>query len=123
MAQLFTDYSVVSHSLREFTDRAYHLHEVLNDNDGFLRFVLTGEFVDEDGEPKQAFVDPIQNNVIQDGHELSILRDYDSLLGVADKIMVDASISVFIVPHNTYALKTGIHLKHPIRYQRVSFSC
>jgi hypothetical protein len=120
MADLFNDYPVVSHSLREFTDRAYGLHENDETDDNFIRFVLTGEYIDDDGHSKQAFVDPIQNGIEVD-HSLLISRDYDTLLGTADKVMVNSPISVYVVPHDTFALKTSIHLKHPVTYRDVSF--
>lgn len=120
MADLFNNHPVVSHSLREFADRAYAFYEHDETDDNFIRFVLTGEYIDDDGHAKQAFVDPIQN-AIEPDHSLLISRDYDSLLGIADKLMVNCPISVYVVPHDTFALKTSIHLKHAITYQGVSF--
>lgn len=120
MANLFNDHQVISHTLRQFSDRAYDLHENDETDDNFIRFVLTGEYVDDDGRSNQAFVDPIQNGIEED-HSLLISRDYDTLLGIADKIMVNAPISVYAVPHDTFALKTSIHLMHPVTYQGVSF--
>lgn len=119
MAELFNNHPVVSHTLRQFSDRAYALHENEETDDMFTRFVLTGEYIDDDGHPMQAFVDPIQN-VIEENHQLSIARDYDSLLGIADKIMVDGPISVYAVPHSTFSLKTSIHLKRLIYHDGVS---
>jgi hypothetical protein len=121
MANLFNNHPVVSHSLREFSDRAYAFHENDETDDNFILFVLTGEYVDDDGQPKQAFVDPIQN-FIEPDHSLLISRDYDSLLGIADKLMVNCPISVYVVPHDTFALKTSIHLKHAVTHRDVS-SC
>jgi hypothetical protein len=120
MADLFNNHPAVTHSLREFVDCAYGFHEDDETDDNFIRFVLTGEYVDDDGHLKQAFVDPIQN-VIEVDHSLLISRDYDSLLGIADKIMVNAPISVYVVPHDSFALKTSIHLKHPVTHGGVSF--
>jgi hypothetical protein len=96
----------------------YHSNETA---DPFVRFSLTGEFKDNNGVTKQAFVDAIQN-IVEDDHPLKISRDYDSLLGIAPKIMVDSPISVFAVPHHTFALKTSIHLEHSLIYQGVSLS-
>ena len=110
---------LVSHNLREFSNRATDLFVHNESADQFVRFVLTGEFVGDDGKPNQAFVDAVQN-VVEDDHPLKISRDYDSLLGIAPKIMVDSDISVFAVPHNSFALKKSIHLEHKITYQGVS---
>lgn len=49
---------------------------------------------DDDGLQAQAIVDPIQNNVPLD-HELVIGRDYDSIPGIADKVMVNGTISIY----------------------------
>lgn len=121
MAGLFNNHPVVTHTLRQFSDRAYGLHEDEDTDDKFIQFVLTGEYIDEDGHSKQAFVDPIQN-VIEDDHPLNISRDYDSLLGIAEKIMVNGPISVYAVPHNTFSLKTSIHLKRTVYYDGVSIN-
>jgi len=113
-----TTLPIVSHTLEEFIIRATALWQENDTTDLFTRFVLTGEFVDDDGMRKQAFVDVLQNTV-DDDHPLSIKRDYDSVLGIASKILVDAPISVYAVPHPTFALKTSIHLTHPISYHEV----
>lgn len=120
MADLFNNHPIVPHSLREFADRAYGYNENDQTDDNFIRFVLTGEYVDGDGSTKQAFVDSIQN-VVEDDHSILISRYYDCLLGIADKVMVHCPISVHVVPHDNFALKTSIHLKHPVTYQNVSF--
>jgi hypothetical protein len=120
MADLFNNHPVVTHSLCEFVDHAYGLHENDETDDNFIRFVLMGEYVNDDGDPKQAFVDAIQN-IIEVDHSLLISRDYDSLLGIANKVMVNCPISVYVVPHDTFALKTSIHLKHPVTHQGMSF--
>jgi hypothetical protein len=120
ISNLFNNHPVVSHSLCKFADCAYGYHENDETDDNFLCFVLTGEYIDDEGHPKQAFVDPIQN-VIEVDHALLISQDYDSLLGIADKVMVHCPVSVFVVPHNTFALKTSIHLQYPVAYQGVSF--
>jgi len=119
MANIYPNNPTVSHTLSQFNDYSAHLFAVHEDNDSFIRFVLTGEFLDDDEQqPKQAFIDPVQN-VVEPGHPLNISRDYDSLLGIADTILVDAPISVFSVPHPSFALKTSIHIKHPIAHGEV----
>ncbi|KAG6864738.1 hypothetical protein C0991_007445 [Blastosporella zonata] len=82
--------------------------------DEHVRFVLTGEY-EEDGRTYQAFIDPIQNRVEED-HQLSVLRDYDSLLGISEIIMVTDNISVFTVPHPSFALKSGLHFKYHLNH-------
>lgn len=119
MADLYTSFPTVSHTLREFNDRVNHIRED-EGSSSFIRTVLTGEYIDEnDARPRQIFIDTIQN-MVKDNHPLRLSRDYDSLNGVADNIMVDGSINVFSVPHTTFALKKSIHFQHPIVYNGVS---
>jgi hypothetical protein len=118
MSALYNINDTVSHSLAEFTTRARDLMQDGPTDDPFIRFVLTGEFIDEDGIARQAFVNSIQTAAL--GCRLNITRDYDSLLGIADKILIDAPINVYAVPHPTHALTTSIHLKRSISYRGVS---
>lgn len=119
MADLYTRYPTVSHTLKEFNRRVKRFLEE-EDSASFIRAVLTGGYNDEDdGLPRQIFIDTMQN-MVEDNHGLRLFRDYDSLNGVADKIMVDGSINIFSIPHSTFALKKSIHFKHEIVYNGVS---
>jgi len=106
----------VSFTLGQFVAHALSLS--CNDNK-YLPFVLTGRFLDDDGRPAQAFIDSIRD-MVDDDHPLSIIRDYDSLLGLANDFLVDGTITMFTVPHPTLALTTSIHLKRDIRRGQVS---
>lgn len=121
MANLYNNHPTVSHTLRQFCNRANHLYNEHATDEPYIRFVLTGEYLDDGGTPKQAFVDPVQN-LVEPYHPLSVSRDYDSLLGVAEKILVDGPITVFAVPHSTFALRTSLHMEHPIVRGDVSYS-
>lgn len=118
MVAIYSNYPTVSHTLLEFTARAAAFYEDEN-YESFIRFTLTGTYVDEEWEDKQAFIDPIQN-LVGIGHPLRISRDYDSAIGISNNILVDAPISVFAVPHPTYALTSSIHMTRTIHYQGVS---
>ncbi|KAG6871947.1 hypothetical protein C0995_014638, partial [Termitomyces sp. Mi166 len=108
----------VNHSLRQFVERGTNLWENNPGNpEPFVQFTLTGEFPTDDG-CCQAFVDPIQN-IVTPHHELSISRDYDSVLGLSPIIMVEDNISVFTVPHPTFALKSGVHVTHPVIFDDI----
>ncbi|KAG6852775.1 hypothetical protein C0991_009198 [Blastosporella zonata] len=111
--RVFANYPCVNHSLRDFISHAHSLYQPDVDNSEFIRFVLTGEYDDFDNVVKMAFIDPIQNIVNPDAR-LTIQRDYDSLLGIADHIMVTGDISVFAIPHPSFALKTSLHFKQTI---------
>lgn len=120
MANLYSDHPTVSHTLMDFTEHANDLFFEGNEgDDAYIRFVLTGEYVDDEDNYRQAFVDPLRGH-IQDGDDLRISRDYDSLLGIADKLLIDGPITVYAVPHSTFALKTSIHLEHQIVRDEVS---
>ncbi|KAF8054645.1 hypothetical protein FPV67DRAFT_1682298 [Lyophyllum atratum] len=120
MANLYSNHTEVSHTLTQFIDRANALYEREDTPDPFIRFAITGEYRDaDDRQWKQVVMDPLQDMVeLEDA--LTIRRDYDSLLGIASDIMVDGVISIFAVPHPTYALKSSIHIKHDIQYTRAN---
>ncbi|KAG6898534.1 hypothetical protein C0993_006176 [Termitomyces sp. T159_Od127] len=113
--RVYNDLTLSRMSLRRF-NRLTRAIWATRDSDAFIRFVLSGEFVDEDGEVRQAFLDPLQN-LVQPVYPLQVTRDYDSLLGIATKIMVQDNISVFAVPHPTFALKASVHVTVPVVYQ------
>ncbi|KAH0588293.1 hypothetical protein J132_02620 [Termitomyces sp. J132] len=105
----------VNHSLRQFVEHGTDLWEDHPNNpEPFVNFALTGTFSQE-GTTLQAFVDPIQN-IVPPQYDLSISRDYDSVLGIASDLLVEDNISVFTVPHPTYALKSGVHITYPVSF-------
>jgi len=118
MSDLFNNAETVSHTLSQFISHASFLLED-STTDAFIRFVLTGEYRNDSGQRRQAFIDAFQSRVTQD-HQLRISRDYDSLLGITQDFFVDASISVYSVPHATHRLTTSIHLKTTLCFQGVS---
>lgn len=113
MANIYTQNPTKSFTIHQFIEHASRLES--EDTDSFIRFVLTGEFTDLDGDIKQVFIDPIQDTVTQD-HRLLIARDYDSLLGIADKFLVNNPLNVWAVPHNSFSLAKSIHIKHIIEH-------
>lgn len=118
MTSLYNDAPTVSFSLEQFTAAASEMYQSGNYDDS-IRFVLSGEFLDDDGNRRQAFVDPIRG-AVDDDHPLTISRDYDSAIGISPDILVDGLIAVFAVPHPTFALKTSIHMSYAIEYEGVS---
>lgn len=115
---LYNDAPPVSFSLGEFTTLASQF-TADEDYDAFIRFTLTGEFVNDAGHVKQAFVDPIREHV-DESHPLSVSHDYDSVIGISTDILVDGQLSVNAVPHPTHALKKSIHITRAIFYDGVS---
>lgn len=117
MANLYSNFDKVSHDLGEFIRRAKEMHNVERTSD-YITFALTGEY-EVDGRPKQAVIN-VTDNRVDHNQLLDISRDYDSAIGVADKILVDAPITVWAVPHPTFALKSSIHLTRSIVHRNVS---
>lgn len=97
-------------SLRDYTRLAKRLDEL--DPLEFQRFILTG--VDVHGKA-QVFVDPALNRIGSDSDDtLSVARDYDSVIGISNDILVQNAISVYPVPNPAEVLSTSIHLNYPV---------
>jgi hypothetical protein len=118
---LYNDAPTVSFSLGEFSSLASRFNQD-EDYEAFIRFTLTGEFVNDDGNVMQAFVDPVRQHVDGD-HPLTVSHDYDSAIGISPDILVDGPISVNAVPHPTFSLKKSIHMTKSIIYEGVSLLC
>ena len=118
MAHIYTNNPISSFSLDEFTSIANNLHSS-EEYDAFITFVLTGEFQDRNGVMGQAFIDSFRGP-IDVNHPLNVSRDYDSAIGISEDILIDGPISVYAVPHPTYALKKSVHMKRTIEHKGVS---
>ncbi|KXN81814.1 hypothetical protein AN958_03744 [Leucoagaricus sp. SymC.cos] len=110
---MFTLHDFCTHATQFYSRQRYR---------EFLRLVLTGEYsyetdVDSD-ETHQVFLDPLQN-IKGDINDLNISRDYDSAIGIAGKILVDAPITIYTVPHPTFALSSSVHFFRTLVYKRV----
>ena len=103
----------ISMSLRQFCRRAKYLLSL--DQTGFVNFVLTGQ--DTDG--SQACIDPVFNRVTED-YRLHINRDYDSLLGICDDILINTNLTVYPVSKLNDTLSQNIHLRYDFTTANVS---
>ncbi|KAG6819602.1 hypothetical protein H0H93_010371 [Arthromyces matolae] len=103
---------LVRHSLKDFVVRAKDLSRDNVDDALYQDFLLTGVY-SEDGVRTQAFLDPLSDHV-QPQEPLNISRDYDSLLGICADIVVTCDLSMFAIPHPTFALKSSIHVKYDV---------
>lgn len=92
----------VAYSLRQFTTIAQELH-AQKDKSDFIRFVLTG---DHDGQ--QAVIDPIQDALLN-VDDVVVNRDYDSLIGVSERIEPDATIYIFPAADKADTLSKSVH--------------
>lgn len=97
-----------SYSLWAFIRAAQALDS--DEHNYYEHFILTGENVMENC---QAFIDPTQSRV-DDEIPLSLSRDYDSLIGIADRILTTRSISVYPASNPAEVLSTSIHLTYPL---------
>lgn len=76
------------------------------DQAAFVRFVLCGIYNDS-----QVVVDPILSRMSGD-EPLSVMRDYDSILGFDKDIKVKNFLMVYPVAKREDTLTTNVHLKH-----------
>jgi hypothetical protein len=118
MSTYYNNHPTVSHTLDQFIFRLNMMHEA-EEHDAFIRACLTGEYTDDEGQGQQIFIDPIQDLVHAD-HELTIKRDYDSLIGVSRDILVEGSINAHAVPPGNLCLKSSIHVRYPMQTENVS---
>ncbi|KAF9442097.1 hypothetical protein P691DRAFT_765570 [Macrolepiota fuliginosa MF-IS2] len=113
MGTVYNNLDTVTHTLDEFTARL-NSSFTNHDFDAFIKTGLTGEYLDDNGARKQVFIDPLLNHV-QDDHQITITRNYNSTISISEDILVATSINVYAIPHPTFALSTSIHLKYPIQ--------
>jgi hypothetical protein len=108
MSGLYSLLPTQSYSLKEFIERAKALYsdEVFE----FLTFILTGE----DRRNHQAILDPFRN-VLPPGDLVDSMRDYDSVIGITEHIVVRSAISVYPIPNPVEVLTTSIHLKYGVK--------
>ncbi|KAG6852703.1 hypothetical protein C0991_009719 [Blastosporella zonata] len=110
---LYNNDRLVRHTLTHFIDHARQLFDPETTND-HIRFVLTREY-DEGDRTYQAVIEPIQGHM-QEHDELSIMRDYNSAIGISEIFMVTGNIWAFTAPHPSLALKSGLHFKYNVTH-------
>ncbi|KAG6848957.1 hypothetical protein H0H93_012464, partial [Arthromyces matolae] len=115
---LYSTAPIQGHSLREWVERAYLLYtnpDAQNGSfDDFIRFALCSQYVENNAEMR-AYIDAAQNSCVNlPNPGIEVLRDYDSLIGICDDIHVTTDINMHSVPHANHALKTSVHIKHPV---------
>ncbi|KAF9444082.1 hypothetical protein P691DRAFT_778498 [Macrolepiota fuliginosa MF-IS2] len=119
MANLYNNLDPHTFSVNQFARHGRYLLSLGDEEQAqFIQFAVTGEFCDNsEEEKKQVFLDPTLNRINDPNYPLDIARDYDSALGFADDILVNGSITVYAVPHPTFALTSSIHMKYPLLYR------
>ena len=103
-----------TYSLREFNRHAKDLL-ASDESDEFVRFSLTGEVAGD----HQVVVDPLRD-LLDPHHEITLSRDYDSILGITERIVVNSQLSVYPICNPADALATSIHLDYSFEGGEVS---
>lgn len=100
----------IEYSLRGFCDEAGNILEgdaqTPGDDAAFVQFVVCG--IHADG---QAHVDPMLDR-LQELEDISIHRDFDSVLGVCEHILVTQDLSLYPVARKQDVLQKNIHLSY-----------
>jgi hypothetical protein len=98
-----------SYSLKEFADEGMRLH-ALEDDDGskFCEFVATGRHPEE---LHQVALLPDLDEPNHRDISITVMRDYDSLLGVSKDLPYNKNLEVFPVASWHDTLKTRVSLK------------
>ena len=117
----FSSLPIVTYTLGEFNAYARKLMRDSPDNPkNFLRFMLTGEVLYGGGDADhQAEVEPLHNE-LEPWHPISICRDYDSIIGITDNIVVDYPVKIFPISDTEDAITDSIHLDHYFAETEVS---
>ena len=103
-----------SHSLTQFCQTTKHLLEH-DDPTSFVNFVLCSRHQDH-----QVVIDPIQNRLDEE-YGMSVLRDFDSLLGICKDIPIHTSLTLFPLAKKEDTLNTNIHLDYSFNIPGISY--
>jgi len=110
MSLEFDDVDTEVYSLDEFAVVCNQLVSDQTRRGDFIRFALTGAYHGIDSH--QAVLNPIQN--VLDDHPVSVVRDYDSLLGLSPHIAFNNPITIYPAAKFEDTLSKNIHVKAPL---------
>jgi hypothetical protein len=80
----------------------------------FVQLMLSGIY-----KRTQSVIDPILNRIPPD-EGINLSRDYDSVLGIAENIMVEGAITVFPIAKREDTLTRDVHFEYPFTNSKVS---
>jgi len=104
--------AVLGQSLAQFnTSCNYYLDQ--EEFPAFVAHALCGQGEAHNFGRYQVTLDPILNRLDED-HPISVLRDYDSLIGVSPNIRVKGALWVYAIAKHEDSLQNNIHLSHSI---------
>jgi len=107
-----TERAVLAQSLSQFNSTCNH-YLTEEDFPSFVTHALCGQGEDAEYGQYQVALDPILNR-LDENHPISVLRDYDSLIGVSPHIRVNGPLWVYAISKHEDSLQNNIHLSHPI---------
>jgi len=100
----------VSHSPAEFIRCCTQMYNN-RENDEYILCALTSKYCDEARITQQVFLD-LDAHYLQGEEEVELHCDIDSIIGISDKLLVDAPVSACAVSHTGHKVKTSIHIKY-----------
>jgi hypothetical protein len=117
MSDLYSTLPTKIYTLEEFVATA---HEIQNVNeDAFIDFAITGRNMV--AQPShQVVIDPLRGAGLRQSDNILVFEDFDSVLGIDDRIVVDTDIAVYPVSNPADSLSTSIHMTFPILKGNVS---
>lgn len=101
------DFETQSYSLRDFVATAKGFSAL--DTPELELFTVNG-VVDDD---HYIVINPLLN-AITGPHRMTASRDYDSLIGIHDDIIIDANLFVYPVPRFDDALTENVYVSYPV---------
>lgn len=119
-----------TYSLEDFTTTAMDLfiEAQVNARDGdeqafnsFLKLVLGGRIWVDD-EQRRVFVNARQDLYPADGDEVTVVRDYDSIIAITEDLPFSKGIAIFPVPSFRDTLTEDVHIKGWIFDENVSWT-
>lgn len=81
-----------------------------------INFMLCGQHTENE---HQAVIDPLREADLLPEDSILTTRDYDSVIGIANNILVQSEIYIFPLGDPFHTLTTSIHMRYPIRKQDV----
>jgi len=116
MSLEFKDLDPENYSLDMFSVVCNQLVSDPNMRSNFICFAPTGVY--NGVNPHQAILDPIQNAL--DDHPISVVQDYDSLLGLSVNIVFNKPITIYPAAKFEDTLSKNIHLTAPLVSKAIS---